>query len=96
MNRTNREYRDLFDNLPPSVQERARKAFKLFEKNPNDPYLSKHPLDDTAHNPPSSFSVRIDRQYRAVAFTDPEGSNIWYWIGIHHDYDRKFKRGRRH
>ena len=95
-NRRTREFKAQFDRLPTDVQQKAKKVFSILKKDPRHPVLERHFLEDTPHNPPRSWAVRIDRSYRAVAFSDEEGTNVWYWIGSHADYDRRFSKGRKH
>lgn len=74
-----------YERLAPSVKERARVAWRLFEQSPDHPslrfkkLLSRHDL----------WSVRINEQYRAVGVRD--GDTIdWLWIGTHNDFDNLF------
>ena len=75
----------MYDALPAEVRSRARKAYTLFAEDPSHPSLFFKPLrgyDDT-------WSVRVDRCYRAVCLRDGE-SLVWLWIGSHSDFDRDF------
>ena len=38
---------------------------------------------------PESWSVRITQGYRAVG--KESDSMLWYWIGSHSDFDKKFR-----
>jgi hypothetical protein len=75
-----REFWALYDGLPPDVQERARKQYRLFAQNPFHPSLALKPVS-------AFWSVRISRSYRALAAR--RGSQFyWFWIGSHDDYER--------
>jgi hypothetical protein len=37
------------------------------------------------------YSVRIGRDYRAVA-VDDDGDLLWFWIGSHAEYDQLLRR----
>lgn len=78
-----RDFRELFDKLPESIQQRARKAYRRFMDDPGHPGLMfKKVLSD-----PPIYSVRISQDYRALGAM--EGDDIiWFWIGSHQDYDR--------
>jgi hypothetical protein len=32
-------------------------------------------------------SISVTIGYRAIYVTDEDGTNVWYWIGTHADYD---------
>ena len=87
-------FKEMFDNLPAKVQERAKAAHRLFLEDPNNSALGLHPLHDTKDNPRHSMAVSIGYRYRAVFVTDEEGVNVWYWIGSHADYDKRFGKNR--
>ncbi|MEM1041018.1 MAG: hypothetical protein AAGI91_00150 [Bacteroidota bacterium] len=53
-----------FDRLPESVQRLARKNYRLLEADPRHPSLHFKKLPGTS---PLLWSVRIGRDYRAVA-----------------------------
>lgn len=74
-----------YERLAPSVKERARAAWRVFEQSPEHPSLrfkklqSRHDL----------WSVRINEQYRAVGVRT--GDTIeWLWIGTHNEFDNLF------
>lgn len=72
-----------YNALPAAVQEKARRAFKLWMENFNHPSLhfkKIHPVDPV-------YSVRIDLQYRALGIKD-ENTVIWFWIGTHEEYNK--------
>lgn len=77
------DFRKAFGRLPPEVQAQARKAYRLFQDNPNHPGLRFKPIQ--ASKP--YFSVRITLGYRAVGIRDKD-TIIWFWIGSHSNYDQ--------
>lgn len=81
---TTEQFRTLLESLPPSVQKRARDAYKLFRVNPSHPSLRFKPVHTKAKG--SFYSVRIGIHYRALALRE-EDALIWFWIGSHADYD---------
>jgi len=87
-NRTTRQFRDLFAALPKRIQLLTREACRLFDTNPTHPSFRIHELADSkkGHHVPGSISVSITMQYRAI-YIEQDGTNIWYWIGTHADYD---------
>jgi hypothetical protein len=87
-NRTTRQFRQQFANLPARIQGLTREACVLFDTNPLHPSFRLHELDDNkrAEHVPGSWSVSITMQYRAIYVID-EGINVWYWIGTHADYE---------
>lgn len=83
ISRTTREFRQFFAQLPNEIQQRARQAYRLFQENPGHPSLRFRKLQATD----SSYSVRINAQYRAVGRMN-DGVITWTWIGPHSEYDR--------
>lgn len=75
-------FRRLFTRLPQHVQRDARDAYRLFLQDPQHPSLHfkrVHPVEPM-------YSVRINREYRAVGFIDRERI-VWDFIGAHSDYE---------
>jgi hypothetical protein len=74
-----------YDRLTPAVKNRAKAAWKLFERAPAHPSLRFKKLqarDDV-------WSVRITEQYRAVGVRS--GDTIeWIWVGTHNEFDNLF------
>lgn len=71
-----------FNALPISIQEKAQKAFKLWQENPNHPSLHFKKI----HTTEPIYSVRVDLQYRALGIKD-ENTVVWFWIGTHEEYN---------
>ena len=82
--RTTDRFRKLFKQLPPHIQRQARRAFRVFQKNPRHPSLR----FKRVHPSQPIYSVRIGIGWRAVGVREGEDM-IWYWIGSHADYDRE-------
>ena len=81
------EFAALFARLPESVQNQARKNYRLWRTDPSHPSLHFkriHGLEDI-------YSVRVGFGWRAVGLV--EGNTInWFWIGSHGDYDKLLKQ----
>jgi hypothetical protein len=63
----------------------ARKAYEKFSENPAHPSLRLERLRSDRR----AWSVRITRNYRAVALRSSE-EWVWLWIGDHQEFDRRF------
>jgi hypothetical protein len=75
----------MFAELPTEVQRQARRAYRIFRQNPNQPSLRFKPIHPTR----PIYSVRIGPGYRAVGILQSD-EIVWYWIGSHADYDKLF------
>ena len=87
---TTAQFRKMFSELPAEVQRQARRAYRIFQQNPNQPSLrfkSVHPTRPI-------YSVRIGPMYRAVGILESD-EIVWYWIGSHADYDKLLTQSRR-
>ena len=84
MHRTAPGFWRLFQELPASVQQTARRNFELLEANPRHPSLR-------FRNVGRYWSARAGASYRAVAVQDG-GDFIWFWIGGHDEYLRVIGR----
>ncbi|CAN5564558.1 hypothetical protein BH09PLA1_BH09PLA1_28230 [soil metagenome] len=74
-----------YEALDPRVRLAARKAYQLFQANPEHPSLRFKKLGGYEH----VWSVRINEQYRAVG--ERGGDTItWVWIGSHNEFDGRF------
>jgi hypothetical protein len=78
------EFWALYNNLPESVQEQARKQYELFAQNPFHPSLRLKPVG-------SFWAVRISGSYRALAARRGD-QFFWFWIGSHADYEKLISR----
>ena len=79
------EFWRLYRNLPRDIQTASGKAYTTFLRNPAHPGLR---LERVKSNP-RVWSVRITRDYRAVALRIGDDW-IWFWIGTHKEFDRRF------
>jgi hypothetical protein len=66
------------------IQAVADKNYLLLKKNPRHPSLQFKKIGEI-------WSVRVGLQHRALAVQVPEGY-LWYWIGIHSEYDKILKK----
>lgn len=85
--KTTERFRKCFNQLPSQIQRQARAAYQLFKENPQHPSLRFKLI----HNNQPIYSVRVNRQYRALSVKD-EDTLIWFWIGDHEGYDELLKR----
>ena len=84
MHRTTSHFWRHFRELPPSVQETARRNFELLKANPRHPSLR-------FRNVGRYWSARVGGSYRAVAVQN--GADfVWFWIGHHDEYLRVISR----
>ncbi len=75
----------LYERLPRSVQQLARKAYQIWKTNPRHPSLHFKQVGEEA-----IYSVRVSGEYRVLGLR--EGNTlIWFWIGNHDDYERLLK-----
>ena len=74
---------EAYDRLPAAVRDLADKNYALLKSDPDHPSLHFKKISRL-------WSVRIGLRYRAPA-TDVDGGLLWFWIGLHADYDRLVK-----
>jgi hypothetical protein len=80
---TTERYRKAFAQLPEHIQEQARKAYRLWKKNPHHLSLQ----FKCVHKTEQVYSVRISLSFRAIGVKEKD-TMIWFWIGSHNDYDK--------
>lgn len=85
---TTARFWELLGHLPGQVRKQAREAFRLFQQSPDHPSL----CFKQVHEVKPVFSVRINRDYRAVGMRDPKDEIVWFWVGTHSEYDKLLKR----
>ena len=74
---------DGYRSLPGGVKDAARKAYKLWVRNPFHPSLHFKCVNRTE----GVWSVRLSRGYRALGTLD--GNLVtWFWVGGHDEYER--------
>jgi hypothetical protein len=78
---TTPDFWDHYNSLPKEVRELADKNYALLQDNPLHPSLHFRRIKEDL------WTVRVGRQYRALAFEQTEGYD-WFWIGPHAEYDR--------
>ena len=78
----------LYHALPPEIKQAGRAAYARFHENPSHPGLR---LERLAADP-RAWSVRVTRDFRAVARRYDDGTWLWFWIGSHREFDRRFPR----
>jgi hypothetical protein len=84
---TTDKFRKAFRNLPVPVQNKARKAFKLWRQDPGNPLLHYKQV----HQIKPVYSIRIGLGWRAVGLK-AENQMIWFWVGSHGHYDKLIKQ----
>jgi hypothetical protein len=77
-------FRRQYAQLPETVQQQARKQYRLWMKNAGHPSLHFKKVKDL-------WSVRIDRSHRALAF-EQNGTLYWFYIGTHDGYEAQINR----
>ena len=76
----------LYRSLPVEIRVAAGVAHKRFRENPSHPGLQLERL----RKDPRLWSVRVTRDFRAVARRYENDEWVWIWIGSHKDFDRQF------
>jgi hypothetical protein len=72
--------------LPPGIKQSARVTYRKFLESPAHPSLQLERL----RSDPRFWSVRVTRDFRAVAQRFEGDLWVWIWIGSHKDFDRHF------
>ncbi len=75
------KFKQLFRTLPPEAQSAARKAYRLWMRDPRHPSLHFKPIRSDL------WSIRVSLHYRALGFLR-RGGIYWHWIGHHDEYER--------
>ena len=88
--RANERFWAAFRELPARVQRAARRAYRIFLRDPSHPSLQFKRVHPTR----PIFSARVGLGYRALALREGEDV-VWFWIGSHAEYDRLVNRMRR-
>jgi len=78
----------MYRSLPEQIRLAAGAAHKQFRQNPAHPGLQLERL----RKDPRLWSVRVTRDYRAVARRYENDVWVWIWIGSHKDFDRRFPK----
>jgi hypothetical protein len=76
----------MYGKLPPEIKLAARRAHQRFVNNPAHPGLKLERL----RKDPRLWSVRVTRDFRAVARRFENDVWLWIWIGSHAQFDAQF------
>lgn len=76
-----------YRSLPAGIKSAARATYQKFLQNPAHPSLQLERL----RSDPRFWSVRVTRDFRAVAQRFDSDVWVWVWIGSHKDFDRQFR-----
>jgi len=87
---TTERFRAAFEELPDRVQRSARRAYRIFQRDPRHPSLQFKQVHPTK----PIYSARVALAYRALSVMEGEDV-VWFWIGSHAEYDRLVSRLRR-
>ena len=74
---------ELYDKLPLAIREVADKNFELLKADPKHPSLHLKKVG-------RYWSVRAGKKYRAAGVDIDQGI-LWFWIGVHSEYDKIIK-----
>jgi hypothetical protein len=86
ISRGTQDFWKLYWTLSEEVRTAARVAYKKFQQNAAHPSLQLERMRSDRR----FWSVRVTRDYRAVAQRFPDDTWVWIWIGTHRDFDRQF------
>lgn len=84
--RATRQFWKLYASLSPDIQQRARRAYQLWQSNPRHPSVQFKKVDDQE----PIYSARVTDDYRVLGLLE-QGTMIWFWIGKHEEYERMLK-----
>ncbi len=87
--RTTQAFWKYYRELPEQIKQEAKKAYRIFKKNPYHPGLHFKRI----HSTRAIFSLRITKDYRALGIQQDK-QIIWFWIGSHGDYNNLLKQQR--
>ena len=77
----------MFGDLPLEMQIRARKAHRLWSRNPGHPSLHFKKVGKV-------WSARVDDNFRVLAKVKGDTA-YWFWIGPHAEYERLISQYRK-
>jgi hypothetical protein len=80
MHYTTRRFWECYDTLPENVQRTADQCYELLKVSPTHPSLHFKKVG-------KYWSVRAGQNYRALGIEVEKGI-LWFWIGIHAEYDK--------
>ena len=73
-----------FEKLPAEIRRSASHTYEIWR---NDPWHPSLRFKRVGNRLPI-WSVRIDHRWRALAHRESDGTFVWFWIGLHDEYDR--------
>jgi hypothetical protein len=82
--RTSSRFWRAFEELPAEVQKLARENYDLLKSNPQHPSLHFKRVG-------RFWSARVGSSHRVLGIESPVGI-VWFWIGLHEEYERLIKR----
>jgi len=85
--KTTKRFRDTLAALPQDIRKKAASAYRLFLDNPKHPSLHYKKV----HSSKPIYSARVSSKHRAVGIVDND-TIVWFWIGIHAEYEELLKR----
>jgi mRNA-degrading endonuclease RelE of RelBE toxin-antitoxin system len=77
-------FRKAYQQLPEDVRRDARKAYRQFRLDPNNPGLQFKKV--LGKNGREYWSARVGLHYRVLAIMK-QGEIFWFWIGSHSEYE---------
>jgi hypothetical protein len=80
------DFWSLYRKLPAEIKEAPPRAYEKFRENPAHPGLQLERL----RKDPRLWSVRVTRDYRAVARRFENDVWVWIWIGSHARFNSQF------
>lgn len=85
-------FTELETELPTEIRKRVAKQFRILQSDPLYPSLQfkKVITKRSDKNMDGSWSLRINKDYRALGF-QIENVITWYWVGPHHGYEKLLK-----
>lgn len=84
-----KSYWQKLESLPKSIQDAAKKQYKLWKKDTYHPSLEfKKPK---GYRKTNVRSARVTDNYRALCILENDTA-IWFWIGSHAEYDALLHR----
>ena len=72
-----------FRRLPQNVKEKARRNYRLWRQDPNQPSLQ----FKRVHSRERIYSIRVGIGWRALGLWEADAI-YWFWIGSHAEYDK--------
>jgi hypothetical protein len=72
-------FRQALAALPPRIQERARKQYRLWQADHGHPSLHFKRVGPY-------WSARVDKGHRVLGL-EQDGRIYWFWIGPHDEYE---------